>query len=124
MNTATNIVNQPTLLLHSQRGVAIDFKDLRVNDILLIGTQNTCYRFVITCEKEMLGKLSGDLRDSAFLQAVLIGSMVQHGESVQTKISRLEPQSHALFFVQQGDKILKVLTSLITSLCCIRAVEG
>jgi hypothetical protein len=71
----------------------------------------------------MLGKLSTDAHGSFFVEAVLIGSMVKNGESLRMQISRLESQSQALFFVQQGDKLLKVLTSPITSLCCIRAGE-
>jgi hypothetical protein len=120
MNTATHTPPLARVLVHSQ---AIDFEELRANDILIIGTQNTCYRFVVGCEKEMQGKLSGDVYGRSFLQAVLIGSMMKDGERLRTQLSRLEPQSHALFFVQQGDKLLKVLTSLITSLGCIRTLE-
>jgi hypothetical protein len=123
MNTATNTapLSQKPIVSHSSQ--AIDFKELRANDIILIDTQNTCYRFVLTCEKEMQGRLSEDPYGRTFIQAVLIGSMMKDGERLRTQISRLEPQSHALFFVQQGDKLLKVLTSLITSLGCIRVGE-
>jgi hypothetical protein len=108
---------------HSQTCRSIDFNDLHANDVLLIGTQNTRYRFVVGCEKEMRGKLSMDLSGSALFDAVLIGSMGREVEELHLRISRLEPQAQALFFVQQGDKILKVLTSMIISLCCIRAAR-
>jgi hypothetical protein len=123
MTTATNIINHQTLPLTSQRALAIHFKDLRVNDILLIGTQNSCYRFVITCEKKMHGRLSGNPHNGLSCEAVLMGALVIHGEHLHTLISRLEPQSQALFFVQQGDKLLNLLTSVITTLSCIRPVE-
>jgi hypothetical protein len=123
MNPITQLTTGRPTRPHSQTGMPIDFNDLHANDVLLIGTQNTRYRFVVDCEKEMRGRLSMDLSGSALFDAVLIGSMGREMEDLHLRISRLEPQSQALFFVQQGDKILKVLTSMITSLCCIRAAR-
>ena len=125
MNTATNksIASHQKALLHSQRTMAIDFKDLRLNDIILIGTRNTCYSFVITSERGMRGRLSGDSQNNFFPEAVLIGSLVKEGERVHMLMSRLEPLSHAMFFVRQGERLLEVLTSPITSLCFVRPLE-
>jgi hypothetical protein len=83
----------------------------------------SCYRFVITCEKKMHGRLSGNPHNGLSCEAVLMGALVIHGEHLHTLISRLEPQSQALFFVQQGDKLLNLLTSVITTLSCLRPVE-
>jgi len=122
MNSATNIVNQQKMFLHLQRVVAIDFKDLRTNDIILIRTQNTCYSFVITSADGMHGKLSSASQNDFFSEAVLFGSLVKEQEEEQIFVSRLEPQSHALFVVQQGSQLLKMITSLITGLCCVRPI--
>lgn len=122
MNTPSKSVNHQQALLHSQRVVAINFKHLRMNDIILISTQNTCYSFVITSERGMRGRLSGDSPNDFFPEAVLIGSMVKDGERVHLLMSRLEAQSRGLFFVRQGDRLLEVLTSPITSLCCVRPI--
>ena len=125
MHTATNqsIASHQQALLQSQRVVAIEFKDLRLHDIILIGTRNTSYSFVITSERGMRGRLAGDSQNNYFPEAVLIGSLVRDGERVQLMMSRLESQAHAMFFVRQGDRLLEVLTSPITSLCCVRPVE-
>jgi hypothetical protein len=123
MNTAMNITHHQKVFLHSQRVEAIDFNDLRANDIIIIGTQNTCYSFVITCEAGMYGKLQSDSQNNFFTDAVLFGSVAREGEDDQPLMPRLEAQSHALFLVQQGDKVMKVITSLITSLRCLRPVE-
>lgn len=124
MNTASKILHHQLTCAHSQQMVAIDFKDLRANDILLIGTQNTCYSFVLTSERGLRGKLSGDTSNNFFPEAVLIGSLVKEGERVKLLMSRLEPQAHALFFVKQGEQLLEVLTSSIVSLCCVRPISN
>jgi hypothetical protein len=119
MNPVTDIKNHQKVLLHLQPVAAIEFKDLRVKDIILIRTQNTHYSFVITSEIGMQGNLSSDSPNDFFPDAVLFGSLVKQ-EDDQKFISRLEPQSQALFLVQQGNQLLKVITSLITGLCCVR----
>jgi hypothetical protein len=124
MNTASKIRLQQPTAGHSQRIMAVDFKDLQVNDIILIGTRNTCYSFVLTSERGMRGNLSGDTSNNFFPEAVLIGSLVKEGEHVQLLMSRLEPRAHALFFVKQGEQLLEILTSSITSLCCVRPISN
>jgi hypothetical protein len=121
MNSATSIITHPKVFLPLQPVVAIDFKDLRAKDIVLIRTQNTCYSFVITSEIGMHGRLSSDSQNEFFPEAVLFGSLVKEEEE-QRFISRLEPQSHAMFLVQQGNQLVKVITSLITGLCCVRPI--
>jgi hypothetical protein len=124
MNATRDSASHKQFILNSQRVVAIDFKELCVNDIILIGTLNTCYRFVLTSEKGMQGRLSGDSPNDFFPEAVLIGSLVNEGEQVRIFRSRLEPSSQALFYVKQGEQLLELLTSSITSLCCVRPVRG
>jgi hypothetical protein len=123
MNTASKISNHRQALWPSQRVAAIDFKDLQMNDIVLIGTQNTCYSFVMTSERGMRGKLSGDTANHYFPEAVLICSLIKEGERIQMSMSRLEPYAQALFFVKQGEQLLEVLTSPITSLCYVRPIS-
>ncbi len=120
--TKTNITPHPQARLGSQRDRAIDFQDLRVNDILLIGTQNTCYSFVVSSERGMCGALSGDSPDNFFPEAVLIGSLIKEGEQVHLLMSKLEPHSQALFFVKHGERLLEMMTSSILSLCCVRPI--
>lgn len=120
MNPATDMTNHQEMLLQLQPVAAIDFKDLRVKDIILIQTQNTHYSFEITSAIGMQGNLSSDSPDDFFPDAVLFGSLVNQEED-QKFISGLEPQSQALFLVQQGNQLLKVITSAIIGLCCVRS---
>jgi hypothetical protein len=120
MNATRDSANHKQLILNSQKVVTIDFKELSANDIILIGTLNTCYSFVITSESGMQGRLSGDSPNDFFPEAVLIGSLVNDGEQVRLLRSRLEPCSQALFYLKQGEQLL---TSSITSLCCVRPVR-
>lgn len=101
---------------YAHRVVTLDCSNLRVNDLIIIRTQNNLYRFLITDPQALRGRLIGEWRKAHFPEAVLIGARIYIGGHKFTLNARLQTSAQALFYVQQGKEKLQLTTSAILAL--------
>jgi hypothetical protein len=103
--------------------VEIDFKELKVDDFILIRTRNSVYSFWITDAEQMRGKLAGGANLMDPSEAVLLGARFKRGLRVAAA-SGLKTDGRALFLINRGSEVKELLTSAITKLVCVRASAG
>ena len=102
---------------------ALEFRDLRARDIVLIRTRNNLYSFLIGNERTLSGRLVSEVRESRVRDAILVGAVIMREGKCHTLTSRLVTKSRALFAIQRGNRIIRLTTSTVVSLCCIRPIE-
>ena len=107
-----------TVRLQSIR--TLEFNDLRAGDIILIRTRNNLYTFQIGNERTLCGRLLGEVNKTHFPEAVLIGAVIGRRGRPHTLTSRLVTESRALFAVHQGNEVIRLTTSTVVSLGCVR----
>ena len=107
-----------TVRLHRIR--TLEFSDLRAGDIVLIRTRNNFYTFLIANERTLCGRLLGEVNNSHFPEAVLLGAVIGRRGRPHTMTSRLVTESRAAFAIHQGNEVIGLTTSTVVSLCCVR----
>jgi hypothetical protein len=101
----------------------IEFGDLRAGDIILIRTRNNLYSFFVANERTLFGRLSSELNNREFPEAVLVGSVTRREGRSRTLTSRLVTESPAMFAIRRGHEVIALTTSTVISLYCIRTIE-
>ena len=110
-------VAPPTSLL------VLDLRDLKVNDCILIVTENSFYSFMITETGQIYGKLTGGPYNSYHPRVMLIGAVSGQGESLHVDLAHLRTKARARFLVctdGRPGEMRELLTSVIKRLVCIR----
>ena len=102
---------------------ALEFRDLRAGDIVLIRTRNNLYSFLVGNQRTLSGRLVSEVSESRVRDATLVGAVIMRAGKGHTLTSRLVTKSKALFAVQRGNQIIRLTTSTVVSLCCIRPIE-
>jgi hypothetical protein len=102
---------------------ALEFGDLRAGDVVLIRTKNNLYSFFVANERTLFGRLSGELNNREFPEAVLVGSVTRREGRSRTLTSRLVIDLPALFAIRSGHEVIGLTTSTVVGLYCIRTIE-
>ena len=108
---------------HLRRVRTLEFSDLRAGDIVLIRTKNNLYSFSVANERTLCGRLLSGLNKGQFPDAVLVGAVGGREGGRQMLTSRLVTQAQALFAIQRGNAVIRLTTSTVVSLCCVRPME-
>lgn len=89
-------------------------------DEIMIGTGNSIYSFSVTDPAERRGILSGGRLEGAGVNAALIGSVVEGEGDAATFLSGLKTGARALFYIELGPGLKRLLTSAVTDLFYVR----
>jgi hypothetical protein len=83
---------------------------------IMIRTGNSIYSFSVTDPFERRGILSGGALDERAVTAALVGSVVEGEGGSCTFLSGLKTGARALFYIEIGQDVKRLLTSAITDL--------
>ena len=98
----------------------LSFGGLRPADEIMIQTGNSLYSFSVTDPTERRGILSGGALEECGVTASLIGSFVEGEADSCTFLSGLKTGARALFYIEFGQGLKRLLTSAITDLIYVR----
>lgn len=116
------VARRGSFVLPGEQAGGLAFSEIRANDYLLIYTRNSFYSFLVTDAAEMRGTLAGGAHLGGGSDAVLLGAIVKRSQSkFLTERTRLQADSRALFVVDAGEGVRKLMTSTITRLICLRS---
>jgi hypothetical protein len=93
---------------------------LNASDEIMIRTGNSVYSFSVTDPAGRRGVLSGGSLDGQKVEAALVGSLVEGGEKNTTFLTSLKTGARALFYVDLGGGVKRLLTSAVTDLIYLR----
>ncbi len=89
-------------------------------DEIMIRTGNSVYSFSLTDPVEGRGILSGGRLEGLGVTAALVGSVAEGEDDSYTFLSGLKTGARALFYIEFGQGMKRLLTSTITDLFCVR----
>jgi hypothetical protein len=98
----------------------LSFGGLRPADEILIKTGNSLYSFSVTDPAERRGILSGGALEESGVTASLIGSFVEGEQDSSTFLAGLKTGARALFYIEFGRGLKRLLTSSIIDLIYVR----
>ncbi|HXG65777.1 MAG TPA: hypothetical protein VNO70_11770 [Blastocatellia bacterium] len=94
----------------------IAFDDLSATDEIFIRTENSEYRFSVIDPAQHSGVLSGGAWGDQRREAFLIGAVSEDGKSPKMTSEVLKTGARALFFLNTGKGVQRILTSVIQKL--------
>jgi hypothetical protein len=97
-------------------GKEVTLEGLFLADEIMIRTGNSIYSFSVTDPVERRGILSGGALDKMEVTAALVGSVVEGEGGSCTFLSGLKTGARALFYIEIGQGVKRLLTSAITDL--------
>jgi hypothetical protein len=98
----------------------LSFGGLCPADEIMIQTGNSLYSFSVTDPDVRRGILSGGVLEGRGVAATLMGSFVEGEEGSCTLLSSLKTGARALFYIEIGRGVKRLLTSAITDLLYVR----
>lgn len=123
MHCETSLNNGPLHSYAGERGSAITFDDIKVNDKVLIRTRNSEYRFSVIDPLNHKGMLTGGTLGEEPREAFLIESLGRGEDGTLKDFRGLKTGARALFYLSSGRSIERVTTSKIDSLVLVKAVD-
>jgi hypothetical protein len=101
----------------------VTLEGLFLSDEIMIRTGNSIYSFSVTDPFERRGILSGGALDGMEVPAALVGSVVEGEGGSCTFLSGLKTGARALFYIEIGQGVKRLLTSAVTDLFLCTAIE-
>lgn len=101
----------------------IEFEDIKVSEELIIETQNSSYRFLVTDASQRQGYLSGGSLGKALRRAILMGTISKEGDTFTTDPWGLKTDARAFFYLETESGMKHLVTSIITQLTHVRNEE-
>ena len=98
--------------------IALD--SLSAADRLLIRTRNSTYRFVVTDPAAFRGTLVREAMRACEGDSVLIGARARNGH-LESDTLKLKTGSRAIFLIESGGCLKRIITSAITQLVHARS---
>jgi hypothetical protein len=93
---------------------------LCLDDEIMIRTGNSIYTFSVTDPQERRGILSGGALDEMAVTAALIGSVAEGEGGSCTFLSGLKTGARALFYIEIGQGVKRLLTSAVTDMLYVQ----
>ncbi|HXG65371.1 MAG TPA: hypothetical protein VNO70_09695 [Blastocatellia bacterium] len=99
---------------------ALNLREIRTNDNILIWTRNGLYSFLVTDAEHRRGKLLCCSREDRSAEAILVGMTGREGKELPAIQSELRTDSRALFLMPDAGQMKQLVTSAITRMVVIK----
>ena len=109
-------LTQPNLLTN------IEFEELKTSEEIIIETRNSTYRFSVSDAAERRGYLSGGSVGKEPVKAILIGVIMNCGDSCVNDYGCLKTNGRAFFYLETSNGTKHLVTSKITGLIHIKNI--